>query len=513
MWKLVIEDDEGKRTVVPLSREDYTIGRKEGHAIRLTERNISRNHAQIKRKNGSASGYQVADLSSYNGVFVNGLRVAEPQDVQHGDLIQVGDYRIILNDDSAAETTQEVDVEDIKSTVVPGRKRAGMTGQMLLQRPNRLVMLIGPTPGDEYPLDKDRTTIGRAEDATISVNHNSVSRLHCEIHMLSEGRFEIVDKGSSNGVRVNSSDLPRGIIEAGDLIELGDVRFKFVGVGQVFVPNATDSQRMAAITDREAGEILAGSSRSTSILPFILIGLVLGAAAVGAAYFVNRIKDPATPDRGLPTAEPTQTAQPVLNADMEVLTIAYREQNTDLEQAYRRIHAFSLDSPARREDKFTKIVALWAESRIKRANADRQNPQNIGGLTEVANSPDVPDALRTQASELLNELQPPPPVPHTGPRPTQATTREPAPTHRPNAPVTATATANTKPGPDIGGYVAGLVTSKEFPKARGACLNIKHPLSPLELSQCKQACKGESEAGYPMDPGCMNTVNNLPRKQ
>src|SRR3974390_2705015 len=36
MWKLVIEDDEGKRTVVPLSREQYSIGRKDGNTIRLT---------------------------------------------------------------------------------------------------------------------------------------------------------------------------------------------------------------------------------------------------------------------------------------------------------------------------------------------------------------------------------------------------------------------------------------------------------------------------------------------
>jgi len=103
-----------------------------------------------------------------------------------------------------------------------------------LDKPNRLVMLAGPTPGEEYPLVDERLTIGRAEDATISVNHNSVSRLHCEVHALGAGRFEIVDKGSSNGVRVNGTDLRRGIIEPGDVIELGDVQFKFVAAGQIF---------------------------------------------------------------------------------------------------------------------------------------------------------------------------------------------------------------------------------------------------------------------------------------
>ena len=105
MWKLVIEDDEGKRTVVPLSRDDYTIGRQEGNTIRLTERNISRQHGRVRKKSGGNGAlkdlFSIEDRQSYNGVFVNGLRVATAQDLQHGDLIQIGDYRIILQDDAA----------------------------------------------------------------------------------------------------------------------------------------------------------------------------------------------------------------------------------------------------------------------------------------------------------------------------------------------------------------------------------------------------------------------------
>src|SRR5436190_23318895 len=109
MWKLVIEDDEGKRTVVPLTRDDYTIGRKEGNTIRLTERNVSREHAKLAKRNGMAPGaiekstYVLEDLTSYNGVYVNGLRVAHSQELAHGDLIQIGDYRIVLQDDAVGD--------------------------------------------------------------------------------------------------------------------------------------------------------------------------------------------------------------------------------------------------------------------------------------------------------------------------------------------------------------------------------------------------------------------------
>ncbi|MBU2567129.1 FHA domain-containing protein, partial [Patescibacteria group bacterium] len=69
MVKLIIEDDEGKTTVVPLIRDEITIGRKEGNTIRLTERNVSRRHAKLVKQ---SSAIFIEDLNSYNGIKVNG---------------------------------------------------------------------------------------------------------------------------------------------------------------------------------------------------------------------------------------------------------------------------------------------------------------------------------------------------------------------------------------------------------------------------------------------------------
>ena len=64
MWKLTIEDDQANRTVVPLARDEYSIGRGEDNTVRLTERNISRRHARIARE---GEHWVVFDGSSYNG--------------------------------------------------------------------------------------------------------------------------------------------------------------------------------------------------------------------------------------------------------------------------------------------------------------------------------------------------------------------------------------------------------------------------------------------------------------
>src|SRR6266850_1324320 len=87
--KLIIEDDEGRKTVVPVVRDEITIGRQDGNTIKLTERNVSRRHARFFRENGSL---MLEDLGSYNGVRVNGEKINSPTKVKEGDLIEIGDY-------------------------------------------------------------------------------------------------------------------------------------------------------------------------------------------------------------------------------------------------------------------------------------------------------------------------------------------------------------------------------------------------------------------------------------
>jgi pSer/pThr/pTyr-binding forkhead associated (FHA) protein len=416
MWKLVIEDDEGKRTVVPLTRDDYTIGRQEGNTIRLTERNVSREHGRIKRKrngappppsptNGSAKdNFVLEDRSSYNGLFVNGLRVAHTQDLQHGDLIQIGDYRIVLQDDAASSietaaipiTTTEPG-HDVKATIPMA---AAFRGQDLTDRPSRFVMLVGPTPGVEYPLERERMTIGRAEDSSISVNHNSVSRLHCEVHALGDGRYEIVDKGSSNGVRVNAVELKRSIIEAGDVIELGDVRFKFVGAGQVFVPGPNESQQLTAISDREAE--LADPRRKGwggYALPIVGAGLV-GALIILAVVWVLRAR--ATEISPGPSITTTPDTDQALVAEAKKSCTP-----DDCDAAYQQISTLSDKSPWRSHKDFRDIENMWSDSMFKKAAAATDIAVKRAMLAKVGAATTLDETHRAKLTAALADLDQP----------------------------------------------------------------------------------------------------------
>jgi ABC transport system ATP-binding/permease protein len=99
--KLIIEDDEGRKTVVPFVRDEITIGRQEGNTIRLTERNVSRRHARLFRQNGHIA---VEDLGSYNGIRLNGDKISGQTTVHEGDLIQIADYDLSVQSDAVTQT-------------------------------------------------------------------------------------------------------------------------------------------------------------------------------------------------------------------------------------------------------------------------------------------------------------------------------------------------------------------------------------------------------------------------
>jgi pSer/pThr/pTyr-binding forkhead associated (FHA) protein len=293
MFKLVIQDDEGKQTVVPLIRDEITIGRKEGNTIRLTERNVSRRHARILRNNGEV---HIEDLGSYNGIRVNNARIAERVSLRVSDQVQIGDYKLYLKaegieqaDDSRTVPIERIDSQlptEAMATVSPpapaphpihqvptapvGPKHALVPGTEPGPAPHtigpatqaavaaltapggygKLVVLSSNFAGKEFELSRPQMIIGRTEENDIVINHRSISRNHAKLVREPEtGRYTISDLQSSNGVRVNGQDYGKVELRRGDVVDLGHVRLRFVEAGEDFV-----FARDAVITDvPEAG--------------------------------------------------------------------------------------------------------------------------------------------------------------------------------------------------------------------------------------------------------------------
>ena len=118
MFKLTIEDDEGKTTVVPLIRDEMTIGRLEGNTIRLTERNVSRKHARLRAAERRALHRGSRELHR-RACQRDAIATATP--LREGDEVQIGDYELTLRGERAGRAAPIGDGRRCRASAAMGR--------------------------------------------------------------------------------------------------------------------------------------------------------------------------------------------------------------------------------------------------------------------------------------------------------------------------------------------------------------------------------------------------------
>lgn len=334
MHKLVISDDEGHTTVVPLLRDEITIGRERGNSIRLTERNVSRLHARLLKRNGS---YIVEDLGSYNGVTVNGERIESKAELSAGDQLGIGDYDLAFQSDVVAT-----------ANTLPSPKPKS-------QPPPRLVVLGEPAAGAEFTLSKSALRIGRDERLDIWINHKSISHEHAEVQVR-DGKVTVFDLESANGMCVNGVRATRAVLESGDILELGEVRFRFLP--------AEGAHSLVALPEEPAAGAPSSSSSRKPIIALSVIALLMMAGA-GAVLTTLR------PRPGSAGPETTSTEQPAPAAAAQRATNTATGKSAET-PSDGRSDDVSIDEPQEWERELVRARKALARERFDRAYAIAQ---------------------------------------------------------------------------------------------------------------------------------------------
>jgi pSer/pThr/pTyr-binding forkhead associated (FHA) protein/tetratricopeptide (TPR) repeat protein len=256
--KLIIEDDEGRKTVVPVLRDEITIGRNEQNLVRLAEKNVSRRHGRLLREEGH---YYIEDLNSFTGIRVNGEKVEGKRLVHEGDLIQISEYDLILMpspeerpapaavegaaepsvtppaQEAAAGTQTEANAEaqarrmaetaTIRLSDLKGESAEVPVQEVPEEKRPKLVGISGKYRGEELVLDRSPIRLGRSDENDLQIEHPSISRKHLRLH-LDNGIWKVMDAESRNGVRVNGESYAQIGLRHGDTLEVGHLRFAFV---------------------------------------------------------------------------------------------------------------------------------------------------------------------------------------------------------------------------------------------------------------------------------------------
>jgi len=311
LFKLIIEDDEGHTTVVPLVKEEITIGRKEGNTIRLTERNVSRHHARLTRSNGSVF---IEDLDSYNGVKVNGDKITARTTVREGDLVEIGDYHLALQKSiqegmsptpppapgtdsgpppiSAAQAraaTQSDGATAVMKLPVEDKKDpdSGRIRNIPANEAGRLMITTTELSGAEFPLVRTEMVIGRTDDCDIMISHRSISSRHAKI-VFDGGIYRIIDLDSANGVLVNGEEYARVDLRRGDKIELGHIKIRYVAPGEVYQPDDAVATTPLGRSFVDAAAVELKTSTSGKKIGLMFAGLVvIGLIGFGVYHFTQ----------------------------------------------------------------------------------------------------------------------------------------------------------------------------------------------------------------------------------
>lgn len=119
--RAVLVDQFGQPRRLPSS---LILGREPGEpGLVLLESSVSRRHAELRLTDG---GWQIRDLDSTNGTFVEGHRVHDAVTLASGQLVVVGDIGFLFYEDGESEVAVRETAEIRATAVSPTRVHASL---------------------------------------------------------------------------------------------------------------------------------------------------------------------------------------------------------------------------------------------------------------------------------------------------------------------------------------------------------------------------------------------------
>ena len=210
MPRMIVSIDGVVIKEVQLTKERTTLGRRPYNDIVIDNLAVSGEHAVMQM-----SGAQVflEDLNSTNGTYVNGKAIKKQQ-LQNGDTVEIGKYKIKYVHDGAADSFEKTMV--INSGAVVGAAEAAAPAAAPVGNAAIRVM-SGAAAGREVPLVKVVTTIGKPGVAVAAITR----RPHGYVVALVEGAIKPTVNGNAIGTEAVN-------LRNGDLIELAGTQMQFV---------------------------------------------------------------------------------------------------------------------------------------------------------------------------------------------------------------------------------------------------------------------------------------------
>ncbi len=219
MPKMIVSIDEVVIKEVQLTKDRTTLGRRPYNDIVIDNLAVSGEHAVLQMTGGEVF---LEDLNSTNGTYVNGKAVKKQQ-LQNGDAIEIGKYKIKFVGDGEADSFDKTMV--FKSQPLASQAAATPSGFSPSAGDSTglgafhaaIKVLSGAASGREVPLTKVVTTIGKPGVAVAAITRR-------------QGGFVVHHVEGAGNPTLNGSPIRSDPVSLknGDLIELAGTQMQFV---------------------------------------------------------------------------------------------------------------------------------------------------------------------------------------------------------------------------------------------------------------------------------------------
>ena len=224
MPKMIVSIDEVVIKEVQLTKDKTTLGRRPYNDIVIDNLAVSGEHALIQMTGNEVF---LEDLNSTNGTYVNGKAIKRQQ-LQNGDGVEIGKYRIKFVGDNVAENFDKTMIVQARPAMVAppapakvptsGYGVAGLGDASAVQMLSATIkVLSGAAVGREVPLTKIVTTIGKPGVAVAAITKRQQGFV---VHHVEGGGSPTL-----NGVPIGQDPVH---LTNGDVIELAGTQMQFV---------------------------------------------------------------------------------------------------------------------------------------------------------------------------------------------------------------------------------------------------------------------------------------------
>jgi hypothetical protein len=208
MPKMIVSIDGVVMKEVQLTKDRTTLGRRPYNDIVIDNLAVSGEHAVMQM---SGADVFLEDLNSTNGTYVNGKAIKKQQ-LQNGDTVEIGKYKIKFIHDSFSEPQEKTTVISGGAVVQPGAAAApASVGNASIK------VMSGAAAGREVPLVKVVTTIGKPGVAVAAITRRPNGYVIAMVEGASRPTINARPMGTE------ATDLHNG-----DLIELAGTQMQFV---------------------------------------------------------------------------------------------------------------------------------------------------------------------------------------------------------------------------------------------------------------------------------------------